>query len=290
MASADWFPAIASSVISTGLLGLLGIAGKAAIEKTLQSRFDAGLESLKADYRLQEEQLRADLRSRDNDLESLRRNALSGAAARQVIIDKRQIEALERVWASVAERRPQKLLLSQMQILNLDAIRKAISTAPEREQAATKEFLATMSQLVGIDGMKPLSDITLDKPFIDPLIWSLYTTYTSLLAYGWVHFKALKEGIDNKNFLKGPDDLIAIIKKVLPHQAGFLDQDGESGLFHLGEELEDKLLATIRDVLDGRQLDEAAIKRSHEIVQLSEALARSLKTNLPPAPAGLTNK
>lgn len=290
MAFADWFPAIASSAISAGLLGLLGVVGKAAIEKTLQSRFDTRLESLKADYRLQEEQLRADLRSRDSDLENLRRNALSGAAARQAIIDKRQIEALERVWASVAERRTQKLLLSQMQILNLDAIRKTISAAPEHEKAATKEFLAAMSQLVGIDGMKPLSDITLDKPFIDPLVWSLYTTYTSLLAYGWVHFKALKEGIDNTGFLKGPDDLIAIIKKVLPHQAGFLDEHRESGLFHLGEELEDKLLATVRDVLDGRQLDEAAIKRSHEIVQLTEALARPRKADLPPAPAGLTNE
>lgn len=289
MAFAEWFPAILSSGLSTVLLGLIGIAGKASIEKTLQSRFDARLESLKADYRLQEELLRADLRSRDSDLENLRRNALSGAAARQVIIDKRQIEALERVWASVVERRVQKLLLGQMQILNLDAIRKTISAASERDRAATKEFLAKMSQMVGVDGMKPLSDITLDKPFIDPLVWSIYKTYMSLLAYGWIHFTALKDGVDSK-FLNGPDDLIVIIKKVLPHQAEFLDQYGESGLFHLGDELEDKLLATLRDALDGRRLDEATIKRSHEIVQLTAGLARPRKADLPPAPAGLTNE
>ncbi len=286
----EWIPAIASSTLSTALLAFVGVVAKGTVEKQIQSRFDAKLEGLKADYRLREELLRADLRSRDTDLESLRRNALSGAAARQTIIDKRQIEALERVWAAVVGRRSQKLLLNQMQILNLDEIRKTISTAPQHDRAATKEFLAVMSRVCGVDKMEPLGDVTLDKPFVDPLVWSLYTTYTSLLAYGWTHFSFLKDGVEHKGFLKGPDDLIAIIKKVLPHRSDFLDKHGESGLFHLGDELEDKLLAALRDVLDGRQLDEAAIKRSHEIVQMAETLARPRTADLPPAPLWLTNK
>jgi hypothetical protein len=286
----DWLPALVSSTCSTAFLGIVGAVAKSGIEKSIQSRFDAKLEGIKAEYRLQEERLRADLRSRDNDLESLRRNALSGAAARQAIIDKRQIEALERVWGAVVERRAQKVLLTQMQLLNLDEIRKMMPTASERDRTATKNFLAVMSRVCGVENMKPLSDVTLDRPFIDPLVWSIYTTYTSLLTYAWAHFSFLKDGVEHQGYLKGPDDLIAIIKKVLPTAAGFLDDNGESGLFYLGDELEEKLFTTLRDVLDGRQLDETAIKRSHEIVQMAEALARTRKADLPAAPNGITVK
>jgi hypothetical protein len=93
----DWIPAISTSSLLTVIGVIVGTYYKAKVEKGIQHNFDQKLEELRAQLRRDEEQLKADLRTRDDEIAALRSGALSGMASRQAALDKRRLEAIEKV-------------------------------------------------------------------------------------------------------------------------------------------------------------------------------------------------
>src|SRR6266566_8383628 len=74
---------------------------KASIEHSVQYSFDAKLETLGADFRRSEEEQKSELRQKETQLAALRDGVLTGRAQRQALLDKRRLEAVERLWATV---------------------------------------------------------------------------------------------------------------------------------------------------------------------------------------------
>jgi hypothetical protein len=80
----DWIPEISTSSVLTVIGVIVGTYYKAKVERAIQHNFDEKPEALKAQLRRDEEQLKADLRARDDEIAALRSGALSGMASVQV--------------------------------------------------------------------------------------------------------------------------------------------------------------------------------------------------------------
>ena len=72
---------------------------KARIERGVEHRFAAQLELLRADLEKSKEEFRSSLRSKETEVNSIRDAVLSGRGQRQASVDKRQLEAIEKIWS-----------------------------------------------------------------------------------------------------------------------------------------------------------------------------------------------
>jgi hypothetical protein len=111
----DWagWIAIALWAIST----VAFFAGKnwiiASVEKSVQHRFDEKIETLKSD-----------LRTKETAISALQQAVLAGTFSRQALLDKRRIEAVERVWSTIVELGPYKNLSAMMASVKFEEIAK----------------------------------------------------------------------------------------------------------------------------------------------------------------------
>jgi hypothetical protein len=74
---------------------------KARIEKGVQFSFDNKLETLRTEFRRNEERFKADLQSKESEIAALRSAVFSGSAERRSLLDKRRFEAVEKLWKAV---------------------------------------------------------------------------------------------------------------------------------------------------------------------------------------------
>jgi hypothetical protein len=95
---------------------------KASIERSVQHRFDARLEELRADLRKSEEGLKSELRLKEGQITALRDGVLSGRAQRQALLDKRRLEAVDRLWAAFMALAPFAGVSKFMSVFDFDVV------------------------------------------------------------------------------------------------------------------------------------------------------------------------
>ena len=101
---------------------------KTRVERGVQYRIDEKLETIRADMRGAEEQFKNELRGEESEISALRDAVLSGRAQRQTLLDKRRLDAVERVWAAVMGLTPYRIVASMSASINL---KQAIKEAPK---------------------------------------------------------------------------------------------------------------------------------------------------------------
>jgi hypothetical protein len=115
------------------------------------------------------------------------------------------------------------------------------------------------------------------RPFLSPIAWATYTALLTVIMHAVTRWETIKSGL-------GPTDFISdatiknLIKAALPNQAEFIDQYGSSGYFLLIDQLEMKLLDTLRDMLTGGEADKASVDQAAEILRRSNEVERALST------------
>lgn len=268
----QWLPALATS---GGLVLLL--AGAAPflyklLEQAARAGFEAQLESIRAEFRREEERLRAELRTRDGDIAAIRQGALSALSSRQAAHDARRLQAVERVWQAVCERSQLKMLCIWCQSVKMDRLLPtAAGGGPDSD--STARFAESILKAVGLEKPPavPFSNPQSERPFLSPVIWATFTAYLAVVLARYVQLNLAKEKLDPK-FLKGPHETIEMVKRMLPHQAAFLDQYGESGLNFLVDEIEEKLLKEIGAYLNGDEADLRSVAQANEITRMADGL------------------
>ena len=77
---------------------------------------------------------KSDLRTKEAEISALREAVLSGRANRQALLDKRRLEAVEKIWATVIALGPAKAISATMSIIKYDAVAKDILKNPKLRQ------------------------------------------------------------------------------------------------------------------------------------------------------------
>jgi hypothetical protein len=175
----DWVTVVA--LVIYGLLLLAHFVFTKWVERGIQHRFDEKIESLRAELRTNEERFKSDLRAKEAEISALRDGVLSGRANRQALLDKRRLEAVEKVWAAVIALGPAKAISGVMSIVKYDAVVKdpAVRLAVER--------------------LLPPDDFTKifareEQPFVSPLAWAYYFAHNVIIHSACLRAEALRAG------------------------------------------------------------------------------------------------
>jgi len=230
----------------------------ARIEKGVQHGFDSRLEAIRAELRASEERLKSTLRDRENEIALLRNTVLAGSASRQSLLDKRRFEAVERVWTTVNNMAGHFRLLSEfMARMNIDEMAKDVG------DPRMKKALSMFSP----PDMTKFKNVARDeRPFLPELAWAYYSAYSSILFGNLMVFKLLESGVSPNKMLK-KDRSKDVLKAALPHQSTWIDDTPPEMYHFLLEELEDRLLSELRNILDGVQADQAAAQKAKDILK-----------------------
>jgi HEPN domain-containing protein len=277
----DWL-SIISLVLSLAVpLGLF--IGRhwliARVSKGVQHHFDREIEQLRTELRKSEEEYKSDLRGKEAEITALRNTVLAGSAGRQALLDKRRFEAVEKIWSAVNDFNAFKYLSATMALLKFNAVAKR-SDEPKMQQ-----FLSLIG--AGAPDIKQLKNVGRDeRPFVSEIAWAYFNAYTSILYMNQARYMVLKTGLgaddDDPEKYFSTDNLRKILKAALPHQSEFIDKNDAGAFHYLLDELEACLLSELQKMLEGKEVDQAAIKQAKEIMgAVNEAKVQQVEDQVP---------
>ncbi len=254
-----WIP----TLITAGLAVLIFIAKhkiKAEIERSVQHKFDGKIETLRADLRKTEAEFKSELRLKETEISALRDGVLGGRVNRQAMLDKRRLEAVERVWAAVTELAPFKVVSASMAVIKFDAASKRVPHEPN---------LRKVFEIIGKNAPDdfPTALAHNERPFVSPITWALFSAYQTIIGFAYMRAKILELGIEGAGEFLNTEHVKNLLKTTLPDRAEFIDQSDIGAHYFLLDELEEKLLGELRKMLDGVETDEAAIAQSANIMK-----------------------
>ena len=261
----DWIPAFSTTALLAAALWLGRNLISARLTKSVEFEFSARLEALRSAQRKVEEELRAEIRAKEVQLDSLQSGALAALLSRQQAFDKRRLEAVDQLWAAVLGLAPARAVATFMLFVNWDAAAAEAKRSPE-----TRQFFEILGQ--GFDPKKlDVSAAHKARPFITPVVWATYTAYSTLCMHGAVRNLALRSGLDAK-VIEESSVVNKLILAVLPHYKDFIEEHGSLAYYHVFSALEDKLVLDMQNMLRGGEVDASAVAQAALIVKLAEAV------------------
>lgn len=278
-----WLPALTTSTIVGAAGYLLGTAYKAKVEKSIQAGFDKKLEMLRSQLRTDEEQAKAALKRQDAEIEALRSGALAGLAARRAALDKRRLEAVEKIWTSVISHGPHRLNVGFAKTLKMEYIIKEC----ERDSEFRK-IPDTILKMSGFDDPKKFPKVETaeaERPFVSPLLWALLSAYKSIVSFPTVQFVTAKAGISAEALQVG--EVLKLARAAMPEHENYIDQYREKSIPYLVEPLEQKILEEIQRSIEMTDAGEESIAQAGVILKAASALADAQRVASAPIPANV---
>ncbi len=208
----QWIP----PVITTSLLGAALWLGRNVIKIRLTNsvahEFNTKLEAMRSEFRRGEELLKADLRSKEAEIAALRAGVLEAMASRQIAIDKRRLDAIDQLWASVTGLAPAKALSSFMAVFHFEPTAAEAARNPQFRQLF--EVMGTRFDFKSLD----LREAAKARPFVSSMAWALYSAYSAICAINVAELQILKSGLDGKDLMR-TDVVVKLVKAALPHRS-----------------------------------------------------------------------
>lgn len=255
----NWIPAFSTASLLALALWLFRSLISTRLTKAVENEFNEKLENL-----------RAELRAREAQIDALRSGAMSGLISRQSKLYERQLDAIEQVWEAVTELGKAKAISATMATIKFEESAKEAATNPQFRQ-----IFEIMGSGFNIKDIK-LGAASKARPFLSPLAWAYYSAYQAIVLLAAMKYETLKIGIDSPNKYIDSDGVNNLIKTVLPHQTDYIDKYGSSAHHYLLDEIENLLLSELRNMQKGVDSDKENAERAAAILQESEKLMESI--------------
>lgn len=264
----DWIPSITTTSLFATTLWLARNLIASRLTKSVEHEFNEKLEKVRAEYRQQEERLRSDLQTRAAEIEALRAGALSAMSGRQAVIDKRRLEAVDQLWASVTALASARALAASLSVIKVDAVGEMA-----QHDEKVRKFVEMMG--LGFDAKKlDHASAAKAQPFVSPMVWAIYSAMQAVASHAVIQWHALKSGLNPKGLID-EDKIKSLIKVALPHYSDYVDKNGSAAFYYTLDALENQLLVAIRQMLSGTDDDKASIDRAAEILKHSNELMKA---------------
>ncbi|MBM3618392.1 MAG: hypothetical protein FJX23_07580 [Alphaproteobacteria bacterium] len=239
----------------------------------LVARIKSGVEH---DFNSKLENLKGELRAKENEISTLRDTVFTGRNQRQALVEKRKIEAIEAVWKSVVELGKFKALAGAMAIVKFEAASQEISKNPN-----VKHFFETVAKLAPkVEDMSTISAPN-ERPFISPVAWAYFSALQAVLTGAYAKVKILEAGVQDSHKLINHEREKKLLITALPHQKSYIEQYDSTTYYYLIDELEEKLLKELQNMLAGKESDAENVQRAKELQkQIKENEADSVSLNV----------
>lgn len=263
----NWIPALSSSVLLAGVLWLARNLISTRLTKSVEYEFNRKLEELRGQMRHSEELLKAELRTKEVEISSLRSGALSALASRQMALDKRRLEAVDQLWTTINALSPARSIAAMMSVIDFKKAANESKSNPKAREAF--EMMGANFDIKSID----FSGAAKARPFLTPMVWANYSALLAVLMHGTMRYQMLKGGLGMEDFLNH-NAVSKLIKTVLPYYSNYLDENGPNAYYYALEPLDAQLLVEIQNMLTGVEADKAGISQAAEIVRQSNDLIK----------------
>jgi hypothetical protein len=225
---------------------------EASVEKSIQHRLDEKLEATKSD-----------LRAKETEISALREMVLSGTAQRKALLDKRKLEAVERIWISLTRLAPLVGVSRSMRGIIFDEAAKRAPKEPNLKQF----FNMIAKPTLVVDSLDKDHPAIHEQPFLSPLAWAYYSAYQTIVMSAYTTARVLAEGVEDAGKLLIRDHAKGLLKTILPHQSDWIDSNDPSAYDYLLDEIRDLLLSELRQNLEGQEADREAVEQAKRIAE-----------------------
>jgi hypothetical protein len=270
----DWIPAGTLALIVWLARNLIVTRLKAAV----QSEFDIKLAEVSADLRKSEEFLKSELRAKDAEISALRDGAMTALVSRQVAVDKRRLEAVDQVWASVTSLNQARAASRFLSHLNFEALARGVKSNPK-----VQEFLNAPCFQYDPKQLRP--DANAARPFVTPMVWAVYSALFSVCTHAPMVADAIRSGLDVDQLIdQAPmQRLVAAALPELADQVAKVKNHGWYDIYIVP--LERRLLEELRSMLDGQSLDRERVGQAAKIQAAADDAWQTL--HQPETPDGI---
>lgn len=285
-------------LVAIGYLGSLGFVGtlaslafpgvRSAIWKYMAGRiqfsFDEKLERIRSDLRQTEQKLEGELQSSNSRINSVTQTVLSVRSSRQTALDARRLAAVDRLWETKAKLDYAKFVAQTALSLKMDVAAKRASKDPAVKQFF--EVLDKASPFAKFVENKESVSIERDRPFLSPAIWTTFQAYSSILMFAVTQVKVLATSPESADLLQ-TEHVSKLLKSAIPEHTDYIEKYGTAGWYQLLDILEEKLLVSINQMLDGEDSDVMAVARATSITRLATSIVTPSAKLADKIPSGL---
>lgn len=267
-----WFPSLTTAALFAAALWLGRNIISTRLTRSVEHEFNAKLESVRSQMRESEERLKAEIRAKETEIAALRSGALTAMSSRQIAIDRRRLEAVDQLWASVTALAPARTIAAFMSSISFERAAPITERDPKARQAF--EIMGAAFDIKNLD----LSGASKARPFLSPMVWATFYALQSVVMHAVMRWHILKSGLGNKDLMDN-EAISKLIKVALPHYSDYIDKFGPSAYYYLLEALDEQLLKEIQQMLSGVEADKSSIERAAEIVRQSNAVSAEAAQN-----------
>jgi hypothetical protein len=243
-----------SVAVNVVLLSAL-FAGKrfieAGVEKSIQHRFDQQLAITNSD-----------LRAKETEIAALRETVLGARSQRQALLEKRKLEAVERIWVSLTRLAPFVGVSRMMRSINFEEAAKRVP-----QQANLRQVFNVIAKPSLVDSFDKEHPASHDQPFLSPLAWAYYSAYSAIVLSAYTTARVLAEGVEDAGKLLIRDSAKELLKTILPHQSDWIESNDPCAYDYLLDEIKDLLLSELKRILEGHEADKGEIEQSKRIAE-----------------------
>ena len=268
------------SVLAGGTLAGVLLAAAAWLARNwILTRLKA---SVQHEFNQKIERVRSDLRKGEDALRDVRTTALSALAAKETTRDMRRIEGIEAIWRATLEIRKHSAgPASAFSVMRFEEICNRIATEPKLQQF----FQMTMSNVDGKNLLNPTIERgETARPWVSPLVWSLFKAYLTIGGYANAIADMLKIGMDPRKFVLSPDKIHAFLAAALPEQAEAFRPFRPELIASALEYLEASLLVAIREDLSGTVPNMATLEQAKRIAEAADSVSADIAAASPSVP------
>lgn len=278
----EWRTAVTATIVGNALLAVLVYVSstlfKSTIEHSIRGKFDTDIENLKGDIHRREVLLHDELNKKGEQISDIRAGALSNLARRYESLDKRRLEAIERIWVSVIDLGKRRSCVEFSRSIKMDY---AIDAAAKKDEMGEKirKFASTIWNISGLDKIADTEIPDKERPFVPPLVWALFSAYRLVMGYPVAQLAAMRTGVGSQ-LLADPKPMLDLIKAALPNKIAFIDKYGVSGLPFLVDELENAILAAIQNSLHDGSSFQGNIEQAAVIIAAADRVGEANVQNI----------
>jgi hypothetical protein len=256
MGFVDWFLTTVSSATLIGFAAwLLKGVITARLTRAVQFEFDKKLEGL-----------RADIQSKEAQIQALRNGALTALVSRQAAVDSRRLQAVDQLWAAFNALAPARTAATWMSVLNVDYVMKRAVDDPK-----VREYFG-MFGVVDLNALF-IPEAWKARPHVSRLAWALFEAYRAIVTLAVTKLHMLQKGIDVS--LVDHGRVADLVTAAMPEKV--IDAPEMAVLTSLLDELETKLLHEFTRMLAGEEADMASVKQADAIVKAARKLNEGLQ-------------
>lgn len=181
------------------------------------------------------------------------------------------MEAVEIIWEAKQELDKSMFAIEISKTLNWEKI--GDNDPPNEGIASLLEVMPTSFELKKFSQEKGF----FSQLYCDPMIWAYFCTYKAIIVDTVSRLIFLEKKLP-LNLLK-KDSVAALVKKTILEHSGVIEKFGASSFPSLLEAISDQMMQRSRDFINGKEIDQAAIKKADEIIKAANLIQQNELSN-----------